>query len=241
MSDDRQPPAAPEHGTAQGSTPSHGEAVRDPWAPPPEPKVGLRKDAASPPVSGGDAGGPGDTLASGTPVAPPVHEQQTITSLPSEGWAAPTVPPSPGGPPTGLGNPFAPPVPPVQEGQVPPPPIGPEGPGQMPYGYAPAPAPGPAPTSVGGGYYGWPGVVPMPANGMGTTGLVLGIVAAVVFCLWPVAIILGVLGVIFGAIGRGKANRGEATNGGQALAGIICGAGGVVLGIAVGVLVFATR
>jgi hypothetical protein len=230
MSDDRQPPAAPE----QGSTPSHGEAVRDPWAPPQEPKVGLRKDAASPPVSG-----PGDTVASGTPVAPAVHEQQTITSLPAEGWAAPTVPPSPGGPPAGLGNPFAPPVPPVREGQVPPPPIGPEGPGHMPYGYPQAPVPAPAPA--GGGYYGWPGVPPMPANGMGTTGLVLGIVAAVVFCLWPLAIVLGVLGVIFGAIGRGKANRGEATNGGQALAGIICGAGGVVLGIAVGVLVFVTR
>jgi len=78
---------------------------------------------------------------------------------------------------------------------------------------------------------------PVPSNGMGTAGLVLGILAAVVFCLWPLAIVLGVLGVIFGAVGRRKARRGEATNAGQALAGIICGAVGIALGIAVLVIV----
>jgi hypothetical protein len=72
---------------------------------------------------------------------------------------------------------------------------------------------------------------------MGTTGLVLGIVSAVGFCLWPVAIIVGILAVIFGGIGRGKARRGEATNGGQALAGIICGAAGIALGVAMFMLV----
>ncbi|MFD4624422.1 DUF4190 domain-containing protein [Streptomyces sp. NPDC058475] len=71
-----------------------------------------------------------------------------------------------------------------------------------------------------------------PSNGMGTAALVLGILAAVVFCLWPLAIVLGILGVIFGAIGRRKVRRGEATNPGQALAGIICGAVGIALGIA---------
>jgi hypothetical protein len=90
------------------------------------------------------------------------------------------------------------------------------------------------------GYYGWPGMAPMPSNGMGTAGLVLGIVSAVVFCLWPLAIVLGVLGVVFGALGRGKARGGEATNPGQALAGIICGAAGIVLGIGFGALVIFT-
>ncbi|MGW6021859.1 DUF4190 domain-containing protein [Streptomyces sp. NPDC055099] len=71
-----------------------------------------------------------------------------------------------------------------------------------------------------------------PANGMGVAGLVLGIVSAAVFCLWPLAIVLGILAIIFGAIGRGRARRGEATNPGQALAGIICGAAGIVLGVA---------
>ncbi|WP_231905789.1 DUF4190 domain-containing protein [Streptomyces davaonensis] len=81
----------------------------------------------------------------------------------------------------------------------------------------------------------------MPSNGMGTTALVLGIVSAGVFCLWPVAIVLGVLALIFGLIGRGKAGRGEATNAGQALAGTICGAAGIVLGFAMLAFVIATR
>ncbi|MFE0177386.1 DUF4190 domain-containing protein [Streptomyces sp. NPDC059002] len=134
---------------------------------------------------------------------------------------------------------------------MPPPPVSPDGPGQMPpYGY-----PGPGypgypgyPGHQGQGYdgyqgypgypvqgqpgYGWPAMPMAPANGMGVAALVLGIIAAVGFCLWPLAIVLGVLAVIFGAVGRGKARRGEATNGGQALAGIICGAVGIVLGVA---------
>jgi uncharacterized membrane protein len=71
-----------------------------------------------------------------------------------------------------------------------------------------------------------------PSNGLGTAGLVLGIIAAVGFCLWPVALACGILAVIFGAFGRGKARRGEATNPGQALAGIICGAVGIALAVA---------
>ncbi|MFG1667187.1 DUF4190 domain-containing protein [Streptomyces sp. Y7] len=68
----------------------------------------------------------------------------------------------------------------------------------------------------------------------------LGIISAVIFCLWPVAIVVGVLAVIFGAVGRGKARRGEATNPGQALAGIICGVAGVALGVGLLVLLVAT-
>jgi uncharacterized membrane protein len=79
---------------------------------------------------------------------------------------------------------------------------------------------------------------PAPANGMGTASLVLGICAAVGFCLWPLAIVLGILAVIFGLLGRGKARRGEATNGGHALAGIICGAVGIALGLGMIVLTF---
>ncbi|WP_328422848.1 DUF4190 domain-containing protein [Streptomyces sp. NBC_00443] len=71
----------------------------------------------------------------------------------------------------------------------------------------------------------------MPSNGMGTAALVLGIISAAIFCLWPLAIVMGVLALIFGSIGRGKARRGEATNPGQALAGMICGAAGLVLGL----------
>ena len=71
----------------------------------------------------------------------------------------------------------------------------------------------------------------MPSNGMGTAGLVLGIISAVVFCLWPVAIVVGILAVIFGAIGRGKARRGEATNRVRLSPGSSAGSAGVVLGL----------
>lgn len=53
--------------------------------------------------------------------------------------------------------------------------------------------------------------------------MVLGIIAVVGFCMWGLGIILGILALIFGIIGRGRAKRGEATNGGMALAGIILG------------------
>ncbi|MFB9508468.1 DUF4190 domain-containing protein [Streptomyces aurantiacus] len=71
-----------------------------------------------------------------------------------------------------------------------------------------------------------------PNNGLGIASLVLGIVSAVGFCLWPVSLAAGVLALIFGLIGRNKVRRGEATNPGHAVAGIICGAVGVVLAIA---------
>ncbi|MEV7886258.1 DUF4190 domain-containing protein [Streptomyces sp. NPDC002817] len=152
---------------------------------------------------------------------------------PAVGSATPFAPPYPGPP----ANPFAAPAGPApyaQDSHVPPPPIAPDGPGQVPYGYPGGGYgyPGAAPQ----GYYGWPGMQPLPSNGMGTAGLVLGILSALVFCLWPLAIVLGILGVIFGAIGRGKARKGVATNPGQALAGIICGAAGIALGIGMVVL-----
>lgn len=230
--------------TASGPVPGFAPGpVPDPWAPP-------VNDAVPAPDSGSG------TLASDGSTswpAPSVHDQQTVTSIPATGapqqqWAAPAAPanpfaaPDPAAAATGAPNPFAPPASPsppyVQDrAAVPPPPIAPDGPGQVPYGYpGPAGYPGPQPQ----GYYGWPGMAPMPSNGMGTAGLVLGIIAAVIFCLWPLAIIAGILGVVFGGLGRAKAHRGEATNGGQALAGIICGAVGTALGVGFGLLIILT-
>jgi hypothetical protein len=218
----------------------------DPWAAPGEraPSGGPGSDGRD---AAGTAGGRSDTIPSGAslpwsaPTAPSVHDQQTVTSFPAMGESAPATHPTPSwaGPATpssahgAAANPFAPPA--VGE-PVPPPPIGPDGPGRVPYGYPGgyATAPGPA------GYAGWSGAAPLPSNGMGVSGMVLGIISAAVFCLWPVAILLGVLAMIFGGIGRAKANRGEATNAGQALAGIICGAVGSALGVALGVLVLVT-
>ena len=62
-------------------------------------------------------------------------------------------------------------------------------------------------------------------NGMGVAALVLGILGA--FCLfWTV--IAPALGVVFGVVGRRRAKRGEASNGGVALAGAILGGVGLL-------------
>jgi hypothetical protein len=82
---------------------------------------------------------------------------------------------------------------------------------------------GPAPVAT----YGTPatGI----RNGTGTAALVLGIIA-IVLC-WTVigGIVLGILAVIFGFIGRGRVKRGEADNRRSTNAGIIMGFVGIVL------------
>jgi hypothetical protein len=82
-----------------------------------------------------------------------------------------------------------------------------------------------------------------PSNGLGTAALVLGIISVVSgiipFLFW-LAWILGILAVIFGAIGRGKAKRGEATNAGAALGGLITGIAGIVVGTLIFIFIVAT-
>jgi hypothetical protein len=74
-----------------------------------------------------------------------------------------------------------------------------------------------------------------PRNGMGTAALVLGIIA--LLSCWTVlgGLLLGALALIFGIIGRRRANRHQATNGGAALAGAILGG----LALAVSILILA--
>lgn len=224
MSDEAQTPGAPAH--------EPGDSLR------PEDVAPEHRAGARPGVSLGKPAGESD------PWAPPADEvpSRVRSSVPSQQSA----PPFPGVP-----DPYAPPG----GSAVPPPPVAPGGPGQVPYGYGPGYGPGPPGPgyghpaypvhrhhghhgpSYGGapgyGYgYGWPALPMPPHNGLGIASLVLGIVSAVGFCLWPVSFAAGVLALIFGLIGRNKVRRGEATNPGHALAGIICGAVGVVLAIA---------
>jgi len=70
-----------------------------------------------------------------------------------------------------------------------------------------------------------------PRNGIGITALVLGIVAIVASITVIGGILLGIIAIVLGFIGRSRAKKGHATNGGVALAGIITGAAGVVLSI----------
>ncbi|TVL94378.1 DUF4190 domain-containing protein [Streptomyces sp. SAJ15] len=103
-------------------------------------------------------------------------------------------------------------------------------PGAPGNGYPVAPPAGPYP-----GYPGYPGGAVMPmqqSNGMGTAALVcgiIGLVCGITYFLWVFAVILGILAIIFGAVGKGKAKRGEAGNAGSATAGLVCGIIGMVI------------
>jgi hypothetical protein len=75
-------------------------------------------------------------------------------------------------------------------------------------------------------------VVVRQGNGIAVAGMVLGILA-IVFCwLWFIAGILGILGIIFGAIGISRANR-VGTGKGMAITGIVCGVLGMVLAVVI--------
>ncbi|MFF4660142.1 hypothetical protein [Streptomyces sp. NPDC001381] len=206
------PGATPQPPADAGPPQAPAGGAPQPWASP-----------VAPPANGSFASFPPPDPATASGGPPPHPFTPGAVPSPPHPFTPPLAPAPP--------NPFAPPVAPG--GAVPPPPISPDGPGQLPYGYPggygyPAPPPG-------GSY--WPGVPQGESNGMGVAGMVLGIVSAVIFCLWPLAIVLGILGIVFGAIGRRKAHRGEATNPGQALSGIICGSAGIALGLGLGVLV----
>lgn len=95
-------------------------------------------------------------------------------------------------------------------------------PGQYPGGYPPQPQQP---------YYGYP--PPMqPKNGFGIASLVLAIIA--LLSVWSVfvGVILGLVAVIIGILGRGRVKRGIANNGGVAVAGIVLGALAVIVGLA---------
>lgn len=107
----------------------------------------------------------------------------------------------------------------MSEPPLPPPPP----PGTYPGGYPPQPYGGyPGPYS--------PQPYPVaPKNGLGTASLVVAIIS--MFTVYG-GVILGVVAVVLGFLGRGRVKRGEANNGGVALAGIVLGALSIVVAIA---------
>ncbi|MDT9683821.1 DUF4190 domain-containing protein [Streptomyces sp. TRM76323] len=195
---------------------SENSERNDPWAPP------ESRPAQLPGIDLGKAASP----ASGP------HDQPTVTSMPTDGF----------GPPQG--------------DRLPPPPVAPGGPAQPapgPYGY-PAPGAAPAPGAQGGYGYpapaGYPGSYgtyggagawgPGPANGLGIASMVIGIVSLVTCFLYGLGVVLGILALVFGIIGRKRVQRGEANNGGMATAGIVTGAVGIVLGaVVLGLMIWA--
>lgn len=72
-----------------------------------------------------------------------------------------------------------------------------------------------------------------PRNGLGVAALVLGILALVLCWTGFGGILFGLIAIPLGLIGRGRAKRGEATNGGQALVGTILGTLGLLVSIGI--------
>ncbi|MCZ7459827.1 DUF4190 domain-containing protein [Streptomyces sp. WMMC940] len=86
---------------------------------------------------------------------------------------------------------------------------------------------------------------PMPAgparNGLGTAALILGIIGALsglIPLLFWLAGILGLIGLILGLSAKGRVKRGEATNKGVAVAGIVLGLVSLVLSVVGAVITF---
>lgn len=96
---------------------------------------------------------------------------------------------------------------------------------------APPPAYGAPPPAYGAPAYGAPVGGP-PRNGRGVAALVLGILALLTSITVVGGILFGVLALVFGVLGRGRARRQEATNGGMATAGIVLGLLGLLLSAA---------
>jgi len=71
-----------------------------------------------------------------------------------------------------------------------------------------------------------------PKNGLGIAALVVAIIALLGSFSIIGGIIGGVVAVILGVIGRGRAKRGEANNGGVALAGVILGVISIIASLA---------
>ncbi|WP_112134427.1 DUF4190 domain-containing protein [Glycomyces dulcitolivorans] len=87
-------------------------------------------------------------------------------------------------------------------------------------------------------YYQPPPPVPVgpvgPSNGMGLTALILGISGLAVSwipVLGCLGLIAGIIAIVFGALGIGKANRGAATNRSSAVAGLATGIAAVIVGL----------
>ncbi|UMB71758.1 DUF4190 domain-containing protein [Mycobacterium paraterrae] len=106
-------------------------------------------------------------------------------------------------------------------------PVGRENPAETPH---PGPLypypPGYPPPS-----YAFPPAAP-PKNGFGMAALVLAVIGLLSVATVFAPIALGAAAVILGVLGRGRANRGIANNGGVAIAGIVLGALAIVVGLA---------
>lgn len=78
-----------------------------------------------------------------------------------------------------------------------------------------------------------------PNNTLGLVSMILGIAAIPLICCFYLGVPVGIAAAVMGFMGKQKADQGQATNRGQAMAGLITGAIAAVLGIILFVLVIA--
>lgn len=143
----------------------------------------------------------------------------------------PDVPPSP---PAGAPYPYSYPPSPDQAGGYP---AGAYQPGAYqsggypPGAYQPGPYQGgyPPPPMPYGDYY--QSAPAAPKNGLGIAALVVAVIALLGSFSVIGGILGGVVAVILGVIGRGRAKSGEATNGGVALAGVVLGVIAIIVSL----------
>ncbi|HEX2144252.1 MAG TPA: hypothetical protein VHG10_07085 [Glycomyces sp.] len=200
-------PRRPSHGETPGETPmapsdkppSYESPPGEPHLPPDEPTAPSEEPRPF------DEPPPGEPhLPPDEPTAPSEEPQPPEESPPPAFPPVPPIPPTP--PPPGSGP-----------GQPPP-----AGSGYSPYAGAAMPPPPPPPAYNGDGTPHGQEV----RNGLGTAALVCGIIAIAVSLVpvinwftWP----LGVLAIVFGAIGWNRANKGAATNRTIAITGLVLG------------------
>jgi uncharacterized protein DUF4190 len=144
------------------------------------------------------------------PVDPaPAAEPAAAMKPPEASPPAPTEPPE-AGPPA--------PTEPPEAG----PPAATEPPTASPPPATPPAAPPPMP--------GQPAMPPNTSNGFAVAALVLGILTIVFFFTFWFDWLMGALAIVFGALGIARANKG-ARQKGMAIAGLVCGAVGIVFSI----------
>jgi Domain of unknown function (DUF4190) len=119
-----------------------------------------------------------------------------------------------------MSEPDQPQTPPPPPSPYPPTPPPPPQYGAYPGSYPPLPPPQPY------GSYAPPPTA--PKNGLGLASLVIAIIG--LFTVFG-GLVLGVIAMILGFIGWGRAKRGEATNAGVAIAGIVLGLLGIIVSI----------
>lgn len=181
---------------------------------PPEPERGKETEEGGMPFSGNQ---PGPAPSGPEPGWSPPGARPEDVPHPTHGETPGETPKAPADKPFG-GVPPAPPPP----GAGPSSPS-PAGGGYSPYAGGAVPPPPPPPESY---HADGPLRGQRPRNGLGTAALVCGIAAVVLsfipfvnFFTWA----LGVLAIVFGAIGWARANKGMATNKPIAITGLVLG------------------